>query len=48
MNGSVAEIVIIENTISLQQADSIDHYLLDKYAPPIKFGRKYSCLPISQ
>jgi PKD repeat protein len=38
MNGSVAEIIIIDNSVSIAQADSIDKYLLDKYAPPLDLG----------
>jgi PKD repeat protein len=37
--GNVAEIIIVSGAINLQQRDSIDLYLLDKYAPPINLGK---------
>lgn len=38
MDGSVAEVVMVNGTISREQADSLDKYLLDRYAPPIDLG----------
>ena len=39
MNGSVAEIMIVEGGLSLDQVKKADKYLMDKYAPPINLGK---------
>lgn len=39
MNGAVAEIIMIDGTVSKQQQMKIDNYLMDKYSPPINLGR---------
>lgn len=38
MNGSIAEIVMVNGSMAVNQADSIEQYLMDKYAPPINLG----------
>ena len=38
INGNVAEIIIVNGKSSDAERESIDNYLLDKYAPPVNLG----------
>ena len=38
INGNIGELIIVKGLINQQQRFNIDHYLMDKYAPPVNLG----------